>query len=218
LEDLFMQHMGILWMVDLSDLIAAVPAVGAPRAPVVFEAAGLEQVGELAEAMGYGSSTGEKERTAEVVRQRFATGRSCYVGRVEGRLATYGWVTFDEEKIGELGLSIRMEPGEAYIWNCGTLADFRGRRLYPALVTYIVEALQKDGLRRVWIGTDADNFPSQSGLALTSFQPVADVMVTEPPSAHQLWMRGRPGVSEQVVAAARRAMFGDQEFWSSASA
>jgi len=217
-----MQHMGILWMMDLNDAATGLPDAVAPQVPALFEAAGLEQVGELAEVMRHeGPSTGEIDRTIEMVemlRQRFAAGKRCYVGRVEGGVVTYGWVTFDEEGIGELGLSIRMSLGEAYIWNCATLEGFRGLRLYPALVTYIVEELRRGGLRRLWIGTDADNFPSQSGLTLTSFRPVADVLMTVTPSERQLWMRGRPGVSEQVVAAARRLMFGDQESWSSAIA
>src|SRR5947208_98839 len=133
-----MQHMGILWMVDLSDLATGPPEGIAPQVPALFEAAGPEQIDEIIAVMDYNGSTTEGTDTTEMLRQRFASGRSCYIARVEGQLASYGWVTFDEEKIGELGMSFRLLPGEAYIWDCATRKDFRGLRLYPALVTYIV--------------------------------------------------------------------------------
>jgi len=212
-----MQHMGILWMLDIREL--ATGAIGppvrvAPQVPALFQRAGPQHVDELVRVM----EPTDLADTISVFQQRFASGRQCYIARVEGRVVAYGWVTFDEEKIGELGLSIRLAPGEAYIWDCATQPAFRGQRLYPALVTYIVDELWRAGLRRIWIGTDADNFPSQNGLALSGFQPVADVMIALTPTARQLIMRGRPGVSEEVVSDARRALFGEQEFWSSAIA
>ena len=69
-------------------------------------------------------------------------------------------------------------PGEAYIWDCATLPAYRRLRLYTALLVHIVEQLYAEGLCRVWIGADAENRASQSGMALAGFQPVADLVVT----------------------------------------
>src|SRR5260370_38645437 len=109
---------------------------------------------------------------AALVMQRIDTWRNGVVSRIEGILVSYGWVTFDEEDIGELGLSIRLKAGEAYIWNCATLPAYRGQRLYPALLAHMVGELHRQGLHRVWIGTDTDNLPSQSGMALAGCQPL----------------------------------------------
>jgi GNAT superfamily N-acetyltransferase len=193
------QHMGILWMfnLDASPLVSV-----APRVATTFQQAGPEAASSLAQAMGLDDPT--------PVLQRFASGRHCYVGRVEDRLATYGWITFDEEGIGELGLNIRLQASEAYIWDCATLPAYRGQRLYPALLAYMLSELQSEGLHRIWIGTDADNLPSQSGVALVGCQPVVDVVMTRVLTLRRPWVRGRPGVPEQVVTDARSALLGNR--------
>src|SRR5713226_4013422 len=196
-----------LWMLDLGQLLPVGPVL---QVPVAFMRAGPEVAQELGQAMDLDDQA--------AVLQRFDDGRHCYVGRIEGRLATYGWVTFDEEDIGELSLSIRLKAGEAYIWNCATLPSYRGQRLYPALLAHIVAELHHQGLHRVWIGTDTDNLPSQSGVALAGFQPIGDVFISRALTMRRTWMRGRPGVPAQLVMDVRRALFGErEEVWLAAS-
>jgi len=191
---------GTLWTLDLDQPLPPGPV---PQVQVVFMRAGPEVAQELAQAMDLDDPA--------LVLQRFDNGRHCYVGRIEGMLVTYGWVTFDEEDIGELGLSIRLKAGEAYIWNCATLPAHRGQRLYPALLAHIVGELYRQGLHRVWIGTDTDNLPSQSGMVLAGFQPVGDVFISRALTMCRTWMRGRPGVPEQLVMDVRHALFGERE-------
>src|SRR5579884_3317274 len=145
-SDLEAQHVGTFWLLNLTE--AAPPAVAA-RVPVTFQRAGSEDRAELAQAMGLNN-------TAEILR-RFAAGKWCYIGRVDGRLATYGWVTFDQEEIGELGLSIRLQPGEAYVSARGTSPVYRRQRLCLALRSDSLADLRRLGLRRVRIGSHADN-------------------------------------------------------------
>ena len=191
---------GTLWMLDLGQPLPVRPV---PQVPVVFMRAGPEVAQELAQAMDLGDQA--------MVVQRFDNGRHCYIGRIEGRLATYGWVTFDEEDIGELSLSIRLKAGEAYIWNCATLPAYRGQRLYPALLAHIVGELHHQGLHRVWIGTDTVNLPSQSGIVLAGFQPIGDVVISHVLTMRRAWVRGRPGIPEQLVMDARYALLGERE-------
>jgi GNAT superfamily N-acetyltransferase len=185
------------------DLGQPLPVGPVPQVPVAFMRAGPEVAQELVQAMDLGDQA--------VVVQRFDNGRHCYVGRIEGRLATYGWVTFDEEDIGELSLSIRLKAGEAYIWNCATLPAYRGQRLYPALLTHIVGELHQQGVHRIWICTDADNLPSQSGVVLAGLQPIGDVFTSRVLTMRRAWLRERPGISERLVMDARQALLGGRE-------
>ncbi len=197
------QHLGTLWVLNLDGLSLVGPV---PRVAVSYQRVGPEAAPSLAQAMGF-------DNPAEVL-QRFAAGRRCYTGNIEGVLATYGWVTFDEELIGELGLRIRLAPGEAYIWDCATLPEYRGLRLYPALLGYIVNDLRAGGLRRLWIGADADNLPSQTGIVLCGFQPIADMVQDRALAIRKLWVRGHAGAPEQLVEDARRALLGARhEAW-----
>ncbi len=194
------QPQSTLWMLDLDQPLPVGPVL---RIPAVFMRVGPEGTQELAQAMDLDDPS--------VVLQRFASGRHCYIARIEGTLATYGWITYDEEGIGELGLNIRLKAGEAYIWNCATLPVYRGLRLYPALLLHIVGELHHHGLHRVWIGTDTDNLPSQSGIVLAGFQPIGDVVISRVLTMRRAWMRGRTGISEQLVMDARYALLGERE-------
>jgi GNAT superfamily N-acetyltransferase len=190
--------LGILWMLRLDRPLPNRPEA---RIPAGFSRADPEVVGELASAMDFDNPA--------VVLQRFSMGRDCYIARVVGKIASYGWITYDVEGIGELGLSIRLGEGEAYIWDCGTLPGYRGQRIYPALLGYMLGELQNAGLQRVWIGTDADNLPSQVGVALVGCQPVLDVV--RDISTSRLVSRGRPGVPLEDVVDAHYTMFGNRD-------
>jgi GNAT superfamily N-acetyltransferase len=144
------------------------------------------------------------------VQQRFASGRRCYGVLIEGNLAAYGWVTFEEEHIGEMGLCIHLVPGEAYIWDCATTPLYRRRGLYTALLAHIIDEMRVEGLCRVWIGADGDNLPSQKGIARAGFQPVVDLIAARAAAKRSIRLHGRPGIPKQIVADARVALFGER--------
>ena len=194
------QYMGLFWTLRLDEPL---PPASEPRIPATFLRADSGIAGEVATAMGF--------HHAAPVLQRFNRGCHCYIARSGEQIVSYGWITFDEERIGELGLSVRLLPGEAYIWDCGTLPAYQGQRLYAALLAHMQRELQIAGLHRLWIGMDADNLPSQAGVARAGFQHVLDIMQTSTPSARTLFVRPCPGVPEEDVRATQYALFGDRD-------
>ena len=148
---------------------------------------------------------------AAVVLERFDAGRRCYAAWVDGRIAAFGWVSHGEEWIGEMRLRIRLVPGEAYVWDCATLPAYRRCRLYTALLAHIADDLRAEELCRAWIGTDLDNVASQRGIALAGFKPVADLVLERMLALRRVWVWGRPGVPEVLVADVRRAVLGDRD-------
>jgi ribosomal protein S18 acetylase RimI-like enzyme len=197
------QHIGTICMLKLDRPLPASLANGfAARIPATFKRIGQEAAEELAQVM-------ELDNPA-VILQRFAAGRHCYVARVADQLVAYGWVTFDEECIGELGLSFRLKVGEAYIWDCATAPAYRGQRLYPALLRHILNVLHAEGLQRVWIGTDTDNLASQIGVAAAGFQPAVDFLIDNASMKPTIRLRGRAGVSEQDLQDVHNALWGLQ--------
>ncbi len=194
------QPLGTLWVLSLS---VPAPVDPKPRLSAAFRRVDPEEASVLAETMGHNDAT-------EVLR-RFATGRRCYAARVEGTLTTFGWVTFDEEEIGEIGLRIRLTEGEAYIWDCVTVPAYRGQRLFPALLASIANELRTEGLTQIWVGADDDNRASQRGIALAGFRPVADLVLAHAGTTRVLEIRGRPGIPKHLVTDARRALLGDRD-------
>ena len=192
---------GVIWALNLDE-----PApVIAPRIPAAFRRIVADSVPALVEAMGGGG-----DASVEMLK-RFETGRRCYTAWVADKLAAYGWVSFNEEYIGELNLRLRLLPGEAYIWDCVTLPAFRQNYLYSALLVYILAELRSEKLCRVWIGADLENVASQRGIARAGFRAVADLLIARVLALRSVWVQGRPNVPDSLVAEARRAFLNNRD-------
>ncbi len=193
------RHAGTIWAIDLHQPRPAPQ----PQVPAEFRQLGPASLESLSAAMGVSSH-------AEILR-RLNSGERCYTAWVDGQLASYGWVSFDEEFIGELNLRLRLVPGEAYVWDCFTLPAFRRQGLYGALLAHILLELEKDAVCRVWIGADADNAISQRGIARAGFRPAADLVLARVFAMRLVWVQGRSGVPEAVVSEARRAFLDNRD-------
>ncbi len=189
---------GTIWMLNLDEPTPVIM----PLVATAFRRVDPDLVPALASTMGISSSA---------LFKRFESGRRCYTAWVGDQLASYGWVSFDDEHIGELNLRMRLLPGEAYIWDCATLTAFRRNHLYSALLGHIIGELRAEGFCRAWIGADVDNKPSQQGIAHAGFHHVADLIVARVVAMRQVWVQGLPDVPEHIVAEARRAFLNDRD-------
>jgi GNAT superfamily N-acetyltransferase len=174
------QRVGTIWTHDLQGSLAGITLQVSP----IFRAAGPEIASQLA--------------NPDLAR-RFAAGRRCYAAWVEDQLAAYGWVSFGTEYVGELGLTIRLFPCEAYIWDCYTFPAFRGKHLYAALLVHILQELRVENRCRVWIGADFENIPSQRGIDRAGFQRIADVLIHPVNALRLAWAQGYPDVLQSLV-------------------
>jgi hypothetical protein len=193
------QRFGTIWTLDLDETLPEI----APLVEVSFRRIGSESAPAFAEAMGGDPS--------HLALKRFAAGSQCYAAWVERTLAAYGWVSFQEEYVGGLRLTVRLLPGEAYIWDCVTVPVYRGKHLYSALLVFIAGELRHENVCRAWIGADLANVPSQRGIDRAGFHRVADLVVEHRPGYRVLWLEGYPGVSDALVAEARRVYLDGQE-------
>jgi ribosomal protein S18 acetylase RimI-like enzyme len=190
---------GTIWMLNLDE---SLPIVN-PLMPATFRRIGPESTSALASTLNVDAST-------EILK-RFENGRRCYTAWAEDKIAAYGWVSLDEEFIGELKLRLKLLKGEAYIWDCATLPEFRQRHLYSALLVHILRELQAEGLCRVWIGADLENIASQRGIARAGFHHIADLVVDRVLALRQVWVQGHPDVLDHLVAEARRVFLNDRD-------
>ncbi|MGE5594468.1 MAG: GNAT family N-acetyltransferase [Hyphomicrobiales bacterium] len=110
----------------------------------------------------------------EEVARRRAEGHRPYVISVEGEPAGYGWVAMRTCEIGELGLCFFLPAGNRYLWDFATLPAFRGRGIYPALLSEIVRR-ECPPATRLWIIHAPENLPSGIGISRAGFEPVAEL-------------------------------------------
>ena len=106
---------------------------------------------------------------APLVAPRFARGCRCFAALADGAVAGYGWLSRGPEWIGELQLEIRPRDGEAYVWNCVTLAPHRRRGVFRSLLLGITETARREGLQRLWIGSVA--IPAERAVEPSGFRP-----------------------------------------------
>ena len=186
---------GVLWVMEFD-----APAAGPVEAQVAatYVEVGAEAAGALAKAM----------RIAEVavVLDRLAVGSRCFVARVATGIAAYGWVSEVVESIGELERPFHMRKGEAYIWDCATLPEFRRQGLYTSLLHIIATTLQREGTRRLWIGALRGNHPSLRGIASAGFQPVIKMNYVRVFGFKHVWVSDYPGAPPLVAVEARRGL------------
>lgn len=193
------RRVGTIWIFDLQQPAAEV----LPLLQVTFRRIDLHATHLLTRSLG--------TAVVEEFNQRLSSGRRCYTAWVGSQLAGYGWVSFGGEDVGELGLHLQLQPCEAYVWDCYTLPAFRGKRVYPALLAWILRELNNERLCWVWIGADMDNIPSQQGIDRAGFMRVADLLIGQEVSQRIMWLEGYPGVAESLVNEARRVYLGNVE-------
>ncbi len=190
---------GILYGIDLP---ADIP-VCRPRVAAVFKEVGPDSAERLAAAMGVSDY--------KTILQRFSNRRRCFGAWIEDRIVAYGWVSHTSECIGEQERVIQLSPHEAYIWDCATREEFRGKGLYSSLLSYIIAALRGEGARRIWIGTSLANKPSLHGFAKAGFQPALTVVFARLFNVRFLHIVDPSRGANSHASAGRQALGSEQE-------
>jgi hypothetical protein len=132
---------------------------------------------------------------------RFERGCRCFAIERNGEILSYGWLSAGREWIGELGLWISPEPGEAYVWNCFTLEPHRRRGHYRSLLHGFVSIT---GVRRLWIGSL--DIPAEKADADAGFIRVLGFESSPRGDSRLLEVRAVEGADRSLVDEARRRL------------
>jgi GNAT superfamily N-acetyltransferase len=113
-------------------------------------------------------------RSESEMQRRFDEGHRAYVAYFDGVPAAWGWVATSSAAIGELNASFHVQHDERYLWNFVTLAAFRGRGIYPRLLSGILEA-EAVAAERFWVAYAPENHASGAGIRKAGFTVVAEL-------------------------------------------
>lgn len=108
-----------------------------------------------------------------LVTQRFAHGDVFFGWMVEGRVVSFGWVTYRNRVVGSVRLA--EAPGRAFLYNFHTLEAYRGRGLYPALLLAMRSILGRESMNEFIIDVNVRNSASARGIEKAGFTPAARV-------------------------------------------
>lgn len=105
----------------------------------------------------------------EIVNTRFNRGEICGVARLNSEVVSYCWVAFQQAEVGEINRTIKLRNNELYLYDAFTLPDYRGRGLFPALLTAILGFAKSQGYSRALIFSLRENRPSVRGIEKAGF-------------------------------------------------
>jgi len=144
----------------------------------------------------------------DLVAIRLARGCRCFAAWSGEEVLAYGWLSSGPEWIGELGREIRPAAGEAYLWNCFTLAGQRRQGHFRSLVRTIAALVRDEGCKRLWIGGIQGT--AEAALAQVGYQPVLHIAAS---GDNRFVVAPAAGVDPELLAAGRRAL-SLEESWS----
>jgi GNAT superfamily N-acetyltransferase len=144
------------------------------------------------------------EEEGDRVPARFARGCRCFAVTDASDVVAYGWVSTGPEWIGELSLEVTPTRGEAYVWNCVTLAPHRRRGMYRALLEGIVSRARAEGIARIWIGSAED--PAEKADTDAGFAPVLHLTATRLGPLRWLRAVAAPAADAELAEEARQRL------------
>lgn len=107
---------------------------------------------------------------AEEIRRRFRGGERCFIAREEGRIVHSRWAVAGRAWCEALGGEIPLAPGAAYIYECLTAREMRGRGIGPAVDIFSLHALRDAGFRTAVLVVDPDNRSGLRAVEKTSYR------------------------------------------------
>ena len=104
---------------------------------------------------------------------RFAHGDEFFGWLAGGQVVSFGSVTYRDRRVGPVRLA--EAPGRVFLFNFHTLAEYRGRGLYPALLLAMRSVLGCEKGTEFVIEVSVDNRASARGIEKAGFRPVAQL-------------------------------------------
>jgi len=108
-------------------------------------------------------------------RARLSDGTRCFVVVADGRFMHATWMTTAAAWTRELVRYFRPPPGDAYVYESYTRPEVRGQGVYPFALTHIAAALADRGIKRIWVGVEADNTASLKAVTKAGFERSLEV-------------------------------------------
>jgi ribosomal protein S18 acetylase RimI-like enzyme len=114
----------------------------------------------------------------------------AYAVFVEGRIAHVSWLLPPAAIHKDVPRVLRARSDEAEITCSETLPEFRGRGAYRFAIHNLLDVARKQGVRRVFMKTAADNKPSQSGIEKAGLKRIgsATIVVLPVTQRHLCWL------------------------------
>jgi len=109
----------------------------------------------------------DREMMMDKARERFEKGAILWIVKLNDDIAGFVW-TIRGKSISPWYLPLT--PHDAYVLDAVTFEEYRGRRLYPLIMNYVLGKLKSEGVSRALGELYAWNTPSIRGLERTYYR------------------------------------------------
>ena len=166
----YQRRTGLVYSMTPADLTAVTPAVGGADVVEIHD----DRIEDL--LLWSGASVHTSSLLTQCARsfsRGRATGRTFHTIVLNGRLAGWGYSYLPTEPahLTETpGATLEFEPGSASLYDFHVLPEFRGKRLYQALLTDILRKRFAQGVPRAYITVLESNAASRKAIERVGFQ------------------------------------------------
>jgi len=112
----------------------------------------------------------ELENTPKTaVAERLASGQTIFVALHQTKPVGYLSTATDRCWVGEVEDSFAVAPKEVYLFDAYTFKAFRGKHIYPALITHAAQYYKNRSYTKALIFSSTNNVSSVKGIEKTGF-------------------------------------------------
>lgn len=127
---------------------------------------------------------------------RLRAGHVCFSARLDGELASVTWVSTDTARMEAVDAELKLEPGEAYLYDSFSTPRARGQRLQPAICAGILERYRAAGFRQAVTLIGPENRPNIASRTRSGFRRTGTLASLRIGPLRRQWFRGRRTVPQ----------------------
>lgn len=111
----------------------------------------------------------------EQYRRRFEEGHLLFLARTGGRTVHSIWVARNKLAVDEIQRSLALKETSCCMYNAETMSEFRGRGIYPAVLSRISHWWREQGGDRLYIYTEPGNTTSARGIEKAGMERIGEM-------------------------------------------
>jgi GNAT superfamily N-acetyltransferase len=105
----------------------------------------------------------------DIFKYRFNCGDICCVAKFEGKIVSYCWISLNGGYIEEIDRNINLKNNEIYLYDAFTESEFRGKSIFPCILTAILKYGRQKGYHKSLIFALSSNHPSLRAIKKAGF-------------------------------------------------
>jgi len=137
-----------------------IPAVQ-PKEEVEIALLGKESLGEIVLRLTW--------MDRKLLAQRLERGDNVCVAYKNSDILSYCWIAFDRISVDEIQMTLNVKNNEVYLYDAYTKPEHRGKGLYPAVLTELLNYSKEKNFSRALIFVQKGNRASHNGVIKAGF-------------------------------------------------